>query len=107
MPTFEDLENPNTNLATEIISADGQLLGNYYIENRTNVSYEELSPYLINALIAIEDYRFYEHSGIDQKALFRVAIGLLTGTERGGGSTLTQQLAKIFSHVEKISTPYN
>lgn len=105
MPTFEDLENPNTNLATEIISADGQLLGNYYIENRTNVSYEELSPYLINALIAIEDYRFYEHSGIDQKALFRVAIGLLTGTERGGGSTLTQQLAKnLFPRGENLNT---
>lgn len=105
MPTFEDLENPNTNLATEIISADGQLLGNYYIENRTNVSYEELSPYLINALIAIEDYRFYKHSGIDQKALFRVAIGLLTGTERGGGSTLTQQLAKnLFPRGENLNT---
>ena len=105
MPTFEDLENPNTNLATEIISADGQLLGNYYIENRTNVSFEELSPYLINALIAIEDYRFYEHSGIDQKALFRVAIGLLTGTERGGGSTLTQQLAKnLFPRGENLNT---
>lgn len=105
MPTFEDLENPQTNLATEIISADGKLLGNYYIENRTNVSYDELSPHLKNALIAIEDYRFYEHSGIDQKALFRVAIGVLTGTERGGGSTLTQQLAKnLFPRGENLNT---
>ena len=69
MPTFEELENPSTNLATEIISADGKVLGTYYIENRSNVSYSELSPHLVNALLAIEDIRFYEHSGIDQRAL--------------------------------------
>ena len=69
MPTFEELENPSTNLATEIISADGKVLGTYYIENRSNVSYSELSPYLVEALLAIEDIRFYEHSGIDQRAL--------------------------------------
>ena len=63
MPTFEELENPSTNLATEIISADGKILGTYYIENRSNVSYSELSPHLVNALLAIEDIRFYEHSG--------------------------------------------
>ena len=74
MPTFEELENPETNLATEIISADGKLLGTYYIENRSNVSYENISPYLINAIVAIEDVRFYEHSGIDKRALLRVFL---------------------------------
>ena len=105
MPTFEELENPETNLATEIISADGKLLGTYYIENRSNVSYENISPYLINAIVAIEDVRFYEHSGIDMKALFRVAKGIMTGnSEQGGGSTITQQLAKnLFPREENMS----
>ena len=105
MPTFEDLENPETNLATEIISADGKLLGTYYIENRSNVSYENISPYLINAIVAIEDVRFYEHSGIDMKALFRVAKGVATGnSDQGGGSTITQQLAKnLFPRGENLS----
>ena len=95
MPTFEELENPKTNLATEIISADGKLLGTYYIENRSNISYDEISPNLSNALVAIEDARYYEHSGIDLRALFRVAVGVFTGdSDKGGGSTLTQQLAK-------------
>ena len=107
MPTFEELENPETNLATEIISADGKLLGTYYIENRSNVSYENISPYLINAIVAIEDVRFYEHSGIDKKALFRVAKGLMTGhSDQGGGSTITQQLAKnLFPRGENLSKP--
>lgn len=105
MPTFEELENPETNLATEILSADGKILGTYYIENRSNVSYDDISPYLVNALIAIEDVRFYEHSGIDQKALFRVALGVFTGnSDKGGGSTLTQQLAKnLFPRGENLS----
>ena len=105
MPTFEELENPETNLATEIISADGKLLGTYYIENRSNVSYADISPDLINALIAIEDVRFYEHSGIDLIALFRVAKGVATGnSDMGGGSTITQQLAKnLFPRGENLS----
>ena len=105
MPTFEELENPETNLATEIISADGKILGTYYIENRSNVSYEDISPYLVNALISIEDIRFYEHSGIDKRALFRVAKGLMTGhSDQGGGSTITQQLAKnLFPRGENLS----
>ena len=95
MPSFEELENPKLNLATEIISADGKILGTYFIENRSDVSYSEISPNLIHALIAIEDVRFYEHSGIDKKALLRVASGLFTGSsDQGGGSTLTQQLVK-------------
>lgn len=106
MPTFEELENPSTNLASEIISADGKILGTYYIENRSNVSYSELSPHLVNALLAIEDIRFYEHSGIDQRALLRVIFGIATGNDKGGGSTLTQQLAKnLFPRGENLSTP--
>lgn len=105
MPTFDELENPRTNLATEIISADGKVLGTYYIENRSNVRYSELSPYMPQALISIEDERFTEHSGIDEKALFRVAFGVLTGNKKGGGSTITQQLAKnLFPRGENLST---
>lgn len=94
MPSFEELENPKSNLASEIISADQELLGKYYIENRSNINYSELSPNLVNAIIATEDARFEKHSGVDVKALFRVTFGLLTGTNKGGGSTLSQQLAK-------------
>jgi penicillin-binding protein 1A len=94
MPDFSELENPHTNLASEIYSSDGKLLGTYFIENRSNVTYRQISPYMINALIAIEDIRFVKHSGIDEKALGRVAYGLITGKHKGGGSTITQQLAK-------------
>ena len=94
MPTFTQLENPKTNLASEVFSSDGHLLGTYFIENRSNVTYRQISPYLINALIATEDVRFEEHSGIDERALLRVLYGLLTGKHKGGGSTITQQLAK-------------
>ena len=104
MPTFEELENPRTNLATEIYSADGKILGTYYVENRSNVRYAELSHYMPEALISIEDERFTEHSGIDTKALFRVAYGVLTGNKKGGGSTITQQLAKnLFPRGENLS----
>lgn len=106
MPTFDELENPRTNLATEIISADGKVLGTYYIENRSNVRYSELSHYMPEALISIEDERFTEHSGIDERALFRVAFGVLTGNKKGGGSTITQQLAKnLFPRGENLSKP--
>jgi penicillin-binding protein 1A len=106
MPTFDELENPRTNLATEIISADGKVLGTYYIENRSNVRYSELSHYMPEALISIEDERFTEHSGIDERALFRVAFGVITGRKKGGGSTITQQLAKnLFPRGENLSKP--
>ena len=106
MPTFEELENPKTNLATEIISADGKVLGTYYVENRSNVRYSELSHYMPEALISIEDERFTEHSGIDERALFRVAFGIITGKDKGGGSTITQQLAKnLFPRGENLSKP--
>ena len=106
MPSFDELENPRTNLASEIISADGKILGTYYVENRSNVRYAELSHYMPEALISIEDERFTEHSGIDEKALFRVAFGVLTGNKKGGGSTITQQLAKnLFPRGENLSKP--
>ena len=97
LPDFKTLENPETNLATEIISFDNKILGSYFYENRTHVDYSELSPVLINALIATEDERFFQHSGIDFIALIRVVKGVLTGNKNlGGGSTITQQLAKMF-----------
>lgn len=94
MPSFEELENPKTNLATEIISEDGYVLGKYYVENRSNVSYNQLPESLVGALIATEDIRFEKHAGVDAKALLRVSLGLLTGHHKGGGSTISQQLAK-------------
>jgi len=94
MPTFEELENPKTNIATEIYSSDQVLIGKFFKENRTIVEFRELSPNVLNALVATEDVRFYEHSGIDMRALARVAKGFLTGRQEGGGSTVTQQLAK-------------
>ncbi len=94
MPDFKVLENPKSSIASEIISEDHVLLGKYYRENRTIVNFRDLSPNLVNALLATEDIRFYEHSGVDFKALGRVAYGVITGKLRGGGSTLTQQLAK-------------
>ena len=97
MPTFDELENPKINLATEIISADGEVLGTYYfMENRRRVEYSEISPYLIEALISIEDERFYKHAGIDFRGLMRVLIkSVIMGQDTGGGSTLTQQLGKL------------
>lgn len=112
MPSFEELENPQSNQATEVISADGEILGFIGIENRSNVTYDELSPNLINALIATEDVRFYKHSGIDSRSLFRVLFKTLIGrhSSSGGGSTITQQLAKnLFprEHKGKIGTVFS
>jgi penicillin-binding protein 1A len=95
MPTFEQLENPEDNLASKVYSSDLILLGTYFRENRSRVSYNDLSPYIIDALLATEDVRFYKHSGIDFKALPRVFTGMLGGGSKGGGSTITQQLAKM------------
>lgn len=92
LPTFEELENPENNLATEVISIDGETLGKYYRENRTPVSYSELPQNLIQALIATEDERYYDHSGIDFQGTARAAIKL---GKDGGASTITQQLAKM------------
>lgn len=93
LPTFRDLENPKSNLASEVLSTDGKVLGSYYIQNRSNAKFKELSPNLINALIATEDIRFYEHSGIDLKGTFAIAFYSMIGKKRGS-STITQQLAK-------------
>ena len=95
LPTFEELESPKNNLATEIISSDGVVLGKYFFENRSNVTYEEISPILVEALVATEDVRFYNHSGIDVRALLRAIKGQLLGDNSGGASTITQQLAKM------------
>ncbi len=97
IPSFEELEDPKNNLATEIISEDGEILTTFHIENRSYVTYDELSPSLVDALLATEDVRFYGHSGIDLRSLARVAVkSLVLGQTRsgGGGSTLSQQLAK-------------
>ncbi|MFC6103024.1 penicillin-binding protein 1A [Olivibacter domesticus] len=92
LPSFRDLENPKSNLSSEIISADGAVLGTYYIQNRSNVTYKELSPALIKALIATEDIRFNSHSGIDFKRTFTIIFYNLIGKKQGA-STITQQLA--------------
>lgn len=98
MPSFEELENPSSNLASEIISADGKTIGKLYLnENRTPIKYEDLPQDLINALVATEDERFYEHSGIDARGTLRAAVFL---GKKGGASTITQQLAKLLFHEE-------
>ncbi len=97
MPSFEDLENPDSNLATEIIATDGVTIGKFYNENRTPIKYADLPKNLVDALVATEDERFYEHSGIDGRRTLGAAIKL--GSD-GGASTLTQQLAKLLFHGE-------
>jgi penicillin-binding protein 1A len=92
LPGFEELENPKSSLATEVLSADQKTLGRFYRQNRTNVSYEDISPHVIDALVSTEDERFYEHSGIDMES---VARALFYMGKKGGGSTITQQLAKL------------
>lgn len=106
MPTFEQLENPKANLATEVYSDSGELIGYIGIQNRSNVTFKDISPNLINALVATEDARFYEHSGIDLRSLLRVLTKTVLGGDKssGGGSTLTQQLAKNLFPREKKST---
>ncbi len=95
MPSVEQLQNPEADLASEIYSADGVLMGKYYSENRSEVKYSEISPNVVHALLATEDERFYDHSGIDAKALLRAVV---TAGRDGGGSTLTQQVAKMMLH---------
>jgi penicillin-binding protein 1A len=94
MPKLKSIENPENDLSSEIISADGTSLGRYFRYNRSQVAYHDLSPDLVNTLILSEDHRFYQHSGMDFIAYMRVAMGLLTLNPKGGGSTITQQLAK-------------
>jgi penicillin-binding protein 1A len=96
VPSSAELQNIKNPVSTEVYASDGRLLGRYYIENRTNVSFDKISPNVINALIATEDSRFYKHRGIDEIALLRVFMKslLLQDRSSGGGSTLSQQIAK-------------
>ena len=92
MPSLKELENPEADLASEVYTADGKLMGKYYAENRSEVKYNEISPNIVQALVATEDQNFYDHSGIDARAVARAVLKL--GTD-GGGSPITQQLAKM------------
>jgi penicillin-binding protein 1A len=96
LPDYKELKSIKNNVATEIYTADSVLLGKYYLVNRTNAGYDEIPPHTINALIATEDVRFFKHKGIDKRSLLRVLIKslLLRKESSGGGSTISQQLAK-------------
>ncbi len=94
MPSLKSLENPENDLSSDLISADGVSLGRYYRYNRSQTTYEELSPALVNTLLASEDHRFLQHSGIDLQGLLRAVTGVLTFRYAGGGSTITMQLAE-------------
>jgi penicillin-binding protein 1A len=94
MPSLQAIENPKNDLSSEVISADGVSLGRYFRYNRSQVTYDELSPALVQTLLISEDHRFYDHSGMDFPSYLRVIKGLLTFSRQGGGSTLTQQTAK-------------
>ncbi|RPD96426.1 penicillin-binding protein [Aureibaculum marinum] len=97
LPSFEELENPENNLATEVISIDNKTLGKYFNENRTPIKYKDIPENIVQALIATEDVRYYEHSGIDFYGTIRAAVKL---GQDGGASTVTQQLAKLLFHGE-------
>ena len=96
IPSFEELENPDSKLATQVLAEDGELLTTFHIENRSHVDYFDLSPYLLQAAVSTEDARFYRHSGIDYESIARVFFKTLLSRDssQGGGSTITQQLAK-------------
>ena len=109
MPDIEDLQNPINRFATQVYSSDGKVIGTWNLnkENRIVIPYKKMSPYLVQALVATEDERFYEHSGIDFRALGRAIIkrGILGQTNAGGGSTITQQLAKqLYSSTAQSAT---
>ena len=106
IPSFEELEDPDSKLATQVIAEDGEILTTFHIENRSYVSFGELSPNLVNAAVATEDVRFYRHSGIDFRSLARVIFKTILGgnSSQGGGSTLTQQLAKTLYPREDVSS---
>lgn len=104
LPPLEELENPKTYLASEVYAEDGVLLGKYYLQNRSNTTFDELSPNLVNALIATEDVRFYDHSGIDFR---RFTSAVLFLGKRGGASTVTQQLAKNLFPRKKFNNVFN
>ena len=97
IPSVDDIERPDMNLATQVISDDGEVLATYHLENRIFIDYEDISPYMVQAAVATEDARFCSHSGIDFRSLARVAVKTVLGgdSSQGGGSTITQQLSKI------------
>jgi penicillin-binding protein 1A len=94
MPNLDELENPKSNLASEVYSSEGAIIGKYYLEYREQCDFKDISPNVINALVSTEDERFYEHSGIDATAIGRAISGVLTFHSKGGASTISQQAAK-------------
>ena len=106
IPSFKELEDPDSKLATQVIAEEGEILTTFHIENRSYVTFDELSPNLVNAAVATEDVRFYRHSGIDFISLGRVIFKTLLGgdSSQGGGSTLTQQLAKTLYPRQDVSS---
>ena len=108
IPSFAELEHPNNNLATQLISSDGEVISTFHIENRTYVQYEDISPNVINAAVATEDSRFYSHCGIAFTSLARVLFRtvLMGDSSQGGGSTITQQLAKTLYPRQEVSSKF-
>lgn len=107
VPSENELEDIQNQRASEVLSADGELLGTFYLQNRTEATLEEISPILVDALLSIEDIRFYDHNGIDKRALARVFFrSILLGQDAGGGSTISQQLAKNLFPREKDGNLY-
>lgn len=98
IPDYALLENPVSNQASTVFAEDEKILGTFFIDNRSNVSYHELSEHLVNALVATEDERYFDHSGVDGWGLIRAIAGQVVGQNKGGGSTITQQLAKMMFH---------
>ena len=106
LPPFRDLENPKSNQASEVLAADSKtVLGNYYVQNRSSVGYTQLSPNIVNALVATEDTRFYSHSGIDFERVLTIPLLNLIGKKQGG-STITQQLAENLFSGERAHNPF-
>lgn len=103
LPNTEALANPKTNLATEVYTADSKVIGRYYRENRSDIKYENLPPHLVEALVATEDARYWDHSGVDFMGLLRAAVYM---GKRGGGSTISQQLAKLLFTEEYENTTF-
>ena len=106
IPSFEELEHPDNKLATQLLAENGEVLTTFHVENRTYVDYEDLAPSLIQAAVATEDIRFYKHSGIDFRSLARVMVKtlMLRNSSQGGGSTITQQLAKTLYPRRELNT---
>lgn len=105
LPDEKDLADPRSDLATTILFSNGSQMGQYYRENRVPVGFERISPHVVHALVATEDERYYDHSGVDLRALGRVVKGVVTRSSgQGGGSTISQQLAKMLFPREKLST---